>query len=429
MSEEVQAVESVEPSVEDSSPSTAQSDNSFDFATDLSMDNDTQVESNGAGTTTNFDAGSVTNWAAEDKSKVPEQYHGVIDQAKKQQADYTRKTQDLADQRRQFEQQMLQQNQMIQTLQQQINQPQNQQNNDPYADLRERLGPDESSAIDVVRQIIKTESQGYEDKLSKIDQLEKGVTALLQQQNVGRLQSAASQLQEARDKHERLLRPRLGSPDAAAELQELDDREHERSAEYTDNIVKFRSQLIQDLVVTCGKFCEDVGVSSKSLIQYIDTSMRLEAIELPPGTAVPKKRMTLKRLRKAKRIQDAIARGEEDRSIERDWPALDLGGIARLVESVEDLVPELTDEASEQKSLLTTEWVEATQSKSIVHGAVSTAHRILINERDTAIQNFCAQLADSFFEIRETYGTLLEHEKSWLERWEMQVKMLRSGDL
>tara|TARA_R100001079_G_scaffold22321_1_gene11321 strand:+ start:1490 stop:2368 length:879 start_codon:yes stop_codon:yes gene_type:complete len=201
MSEEVQAVESVEPSVEDSSPSTAQSDNSFDFATDLSMDNDTQVESNGAGTTTNFDASSVTNWAAEDKSKVPEQYHGVIDQAKKQQADYTRKTQDLADQRRQFEQQMLQQNQMIQTLQQQINQPQNQQNNDPYADLRERLGPDESSAIDVVRQIIKTESQGYEDKLSKIDQLEKGVTALLQQQNVGRLQNAASQLQEARDKY------------------------------------------------------------------------------------------------------------------------------------------------------------------------------------------------------------------------------------
>ena len=201
MSEEVQAVESVEPSVEDSSPSTAQSDNSFDFATDLSMDNDTQVESNGAGTTTNFDASSVTNWAAEDKSKVPSQYHGVIDQAKKQQADYTRKTQDLADQRRQFEQQMLQQNQMIQTLQQQINQPQNQQNNDPYADLRERLGPDESSAIDVVRQIIKTESQGYEDNLSKIDQLEKGVTALLQQQNVGRLQNAASQLQEARDKY------------------------------------------------------------------------------------------------------------------------------------------------------------------------------------------------------------------------------------
>ena len=102
MSEEVQAVESVEPSVEDSSPSTAQSDNSFDFATDLSMDNDTQVESNGAGTTTNFDASSVTNWAAEDKSKVPKQYHSVIDQAKKQQADYTRKTQDLADQRRQF---------------------------------------------------------------------------------------------------------------------------------------------------------------------------------------------------------------------------------------------------------------------------------------------------------------------------------------
>lgn len=197
-----EAVEVEEPVAEASAPSAEPAgESSFDFGGDLTGDTSSEAESVPQGSSSTFDAKSVTNWAAQDKSEVPEQYHTVIDAAKSQQADYTRKTQDLADQRRQFEQQMQQQNQLIQSLQQQANQPRQQETEDPYQDLRDRLGPDESSAIDVVRQIFKTESKNIEDRLAKIDQLEQGYSSLLQQQNAGRLRSAAEQLQQARDKY------------------------------------------------------------------------------------------------------------------------------------------------------------------------------------------------------------------------------------
>lgn len=198
-----EAVEVGEPVAEASAPSAAPAEeSSFDFGGDLTGDTSPKAESSPQGPSTTFNAKSVTNWAAQDKSKVPEQYHAVIDAAKNQQADYTRKTQDLADQRRSFEQQMQQQNQMIQALQSQINQSRSQQpQEDPYQDLRNRLGPDESSAIDVVRQIFKTESKSIEDRLSKLDQLEQGYSNLIQQQQYSKLQSAADQLKQARDQY------------------------------------------------------------------------------------------------------------------------------------------------------------------------------------------------------------------------------------
>jgi hypothetical protein len=277
------------------------------------------------------------------------------------------------------------------------------------------------------------------------DAFKRNTEYILKQEEV-KFRKVVQVLQEVRDKHERLLRPRLGSPDAADELQELDNKEHERSVEYSDNVTKFRSQLVQTLAEQTGVFCENVGLCSKTLIQYIDTSMRLEAIELPPNTAVPKKRMTLKRLRKAQRIKDAVARGEEDRSTERDWPALDLEPIVRLIKSAEDMVPELSapseeaaqpakgkgaaePAAKEAKSLMDEGWIEATKESSVAHGAVSTAHRVLVTERDGAMSSYSEMLADRLFEIRATYTGLLDSEASWLARWETQVAMLREGGL
>ena len=147
---------------------------------------------------------------------------------------------------------------------------------------------------------------------------------------------------DAREKHERLLRPRLGSPDAADELEELDNMENSRSAEFSTAVLNFRAELVRELVDRACKFCEDLGLSSTTLVKYLDSSMRLEAIQLPPGTAVPKKRMTLKRLRKAQRLQNAIEAGEEDRRKERDWPAMALQHLIVVVESVQDLVEGVT---------------------------------------------------------------------------------------
>jgi chromosome segregation ATPase len=196
--------EQAETVAQDSTPAAAPSEESFSLGGDLTEDTSSSAQNTSSDNSDSFDAGSVTNWAVQDKSAVPQQYHSVIDAAKNQQADYTRKTQDLADQRRQFETQMQQQQQMVNNLQQQVNQNQNQNNpqqNDPYADLRQRLGPDEGAAIDVVRQIFKTESQGIEDRLAKLDQLEQGYTNLVNQQNQGRIKEAADQLAQAREKY------------------------------------------------------------------------------------------------------------------------------------------------------------------------------------------------------------------------------------
>ncbi len=263
---------------------------------------------------------------------------------------------------------------------------------------------------------------------------------------------------QAREKHERLLRPRLGSPDAADELQELDDMEQARSGEFSTAVLNFRAELVRELVDQACKFCEDISLSSTTLVKYLDSSLRLEAMQLPPGTAVPKKRMTLKRMRKAQRLKSAIEAGEADRRGARDWPALTLEQFVTVVESAQDLVagaapppkdapteeeppakgkkggkkgkePEPEPEADGPPPLLPKEWIDATVTNSVVHGNVSTAHRTLIKERDAALQTFAASLNGHLREVRERYASLLGAENSWLSRWKNQVGMLRSGDL
>ena len=205
MSEATEVAESSDVAATESAPPTEGSD---DFAADLGGDTSSASTASSNGQAAAFDPSGVTDWARQNKSDVPTEYHAVIDAAKSQQADYTRKTQDLADQRRQFEQQQqTQQQQILQTLQNQVN-TQQQPQEDPYADLRARLGPDDSSAIDVVRQIIKTEmGTGNDDLKTEVGQLKQGIALLAQQQQVGKVKEAAGQLQEARDKYGEALDP------------------------------------------------------------------------------------------------------------------------------------------------------------------------------------------------------------------------------
>ena len=197
MSEVTEVAESSDVAATESAAPTEGSD---DFAADLGGDTSSASTANSNGQAAAFDPSGVTDWARQNKSDVPTEYHAVIEAAKSQQADYTRKTQDLADQRRQFEQQQTtQQQQILQALQNQVN-TQQQPQEDPYADLRARLGPDDSSAIDVVRQIIKTEmGTGNDDLKTEVGQLKQGIALLAQQQQVGKVKEAAGQLQEARD--------------------------------------------------------------------------------------------------------------------------------------------------------------------------------------------------------------------------------------
>lgn len=130
--------------------------------------------------------------------------------------------------------------------------------------------------------------------------------------------------EKCKEKHERHLRPRLGSPDALSELLALDSKEIERSTDLRENVKKFQSQIMKLLANYSKIYCDDLALCSAAFIRYLDTSLRLDLIQIPPDTEIPKKKMTLKRLRKAQRIQENVKNGGEDLSTERVWPALPL---------------------------------------------------------------------------------------------------------
>ena len=276
-------------------------------------------------------------------------------------------------------------------------------------------------------------------------------------------------LEREREKNERFLRPRLGSPDAVDELNALNAAESERSSDMKSSVVKFQTSLIRRLFELSKIFFEDVGCCAKGLVMYLDTSLVLEVptdgspqtgyfLRVPPDVILEKKRMTLKRLRKAQRIRHEIEQGKEDISRQRMWPAVPLEPLAKLLPMAEPLIDDLEKdipapppvdivpakgkgkppakggaapppaEPAELPSLLSKAWKQELASSTCVYGTVSHAHRAIMAERNEVVSRFVENLQKMLESIKETYGTLLDHEKSWNERWMRLVDMLRSGD-
>lgn len=273
--------------------------------------------------------------------------------------------------------------------------------------------------------------------------------------------------EKGREKHERMLRPRLGSPDMAEELTQLDNIESQRSAELVEHVGKFRTVLVRSQAEHLMRFLEDAAVCGKGLIQLLDTTLRQEQLQVPPDTAIPKKHMTLKKLRKAQRIREQVAQGGEDRSQVRLWDGIDTQFPLAVVRSAEDLVLDLGKdprdtavtlsaaaaaaaaapldkkdakkappagknapppaEATVPPSLMPTSWAAALTEKSAVKGQVSTAHRIVMSERDAAVARFSQYLAGCLEDVRGDYDAILRQEESWSVRWRRQVDMLRHG--
>lgn len=274
--------------------------------------------------------------------------------------------------------------------------------------------------------------------------------------------------EQGRERHERLLRPRLGSPDAADELNDLNAREKKRSAEFMQNLLQCRSRLIKNISDQALNVFKDIFLCSQGLMGLIDSCIHQEVLLLPPDTAIPKKRMTLKRMRKAQRLREEIAKGKEDRSHQRVWPGLSLEGITELLKSSEDMVPDLdqllladapaapvqpppVDKAAtgkaaavakgkknepvapppvvEKPSLVSTAWRDQLLAESALKGEVSTAHRVLMSERDLAANKFVKNLKRMLDETRARFQQLILQESGWSERWDRQVHMLRKGNI
>ncbi|KAJ1434442.1 hypothetical protein B484DRAFT_289204, partial [Ochromonadaceae sp. CCMP2298] len=274
------------------------------------------------------------------------------------------------------------------------------------------------------------------------------------QQKVAEFGKLLAVWEKGREKHERLLRPRLGSPDLADELTELDLKESQRSKELVEHVGRFRTLLVRSQTDHLKAFFEDAALCGAGLLQLLDSTLRQEQLQVPPDTAIPKKHMTLKKLRKQQRIREAVSQGAEDRSQTRHWDGIDAQHTAAVVRGAEDLVLDLGSDPKDTAaapppgspdkgkkgapkappseaapSLLSDAWGQALREKSAARGLVSTAHRIVVAERDAAVARFTQYIGATFEEVRADYDLVLRQEVSWIERWNRQVDMLRRGNV
>eukprot|EP01037_Dinobryon_pediforme_P033318 gene33318-38703_t len=151
-------------------------------------------------------------------------------------------------------------------------------------------------------------------------------------QNFGRLLAVWEQ---GRQKNERLLRPRLGSPDALDALLALDSQEKERSQDFTDCLSKFRSQLLRAQVARMKLFLEDLCCVYRGFMTLLDATLTQSNLHVPPDTAVPKKHLTLKKLRKTQRRKEEVEAGQADTSHHRVWPGLNMDRVGQVYKLAE----------------------------------------------------------------------------------------------
>lgn len=215
------------------------------------------------------------------------------------------------------------------------------------------------------------------------------------------------------------------------------------------------------------QYMEDITACFKGMMLMIDSTVRTEVTQVPPDTAVAKKPMTLKRLRKAQRVQDSVKHGKEDVSKSRVWPPMEteqlVNSTVPLAESmILDLGSDPTDFYTPEPepepappvdakgkpikpkkgkepapapveevpaSVLPPAYVAMLVKISSLRGNVSTAHRMLVNERDNSTGQYVQYLHALIEEFKEEYDMVLRQEASWNERWRRQVGMLRQGAL
>ena len=99
----------------------------------------------------------------------------------------------------------------------------------------------------------------------------------------------------------------------------------------------------------------------------------------------------------------------------------------KKAETVAPVVPVAPQ--SSRPELVPESWVQMVREKSSVRGEVSTAHRLLVNERDHSLERFSAHLTKLLDENKVYYGKILQQEDSWNQRWRTQVEMLKQGNL
>jgi hypothetical protein len=196
-----EAILDLDSSADDSSPvadsSTEQSANTVELFTD---DTSAPARSDSTGhsdsETSDFNP-EQHDWLRGDVEAVPEQYKGLVPLAKNLQAQFTRTQQDLAEQRRQLQEQ---QGQWADRLQQMAvpQQPQI----DPIQEMRNNLSEEDARGIDAVEQIIQhrvgAQMQEMQNRVAQLQQQLSYANQYVQHQQTSYI---GTQVEEARNEY------------------------------------------------------------------------------------------------------------------------------------------------------------------------------------------------------------------------------------
>ena len=181
--------------VEESAPSQTD-DSAFELGADIAGSGEQDASPTSSGSHSEFDPDSVDLLRA-DPDKLPPEYRRVQKLAKQFQADYTRKSQEIAELRRQLETRPQQNNgntELAKAIERLA------PKEDKYSDLRSRIPEEDQQAIDIVREIVKRETAEQQlppQYVNELAQVKQTLTAIAQYVQQQRVAQASSQLQEA----------------------------------------------------------------------------------------------------------------------------------------------------------------------------------------------------------------------------------------
>ena len=89
-------------------------------------------------------------------------------------------------------------------------------------------------------------------------------------------------------------------------------------------------------------------------------------------------------MRKAQRLREEVALGQQKTSIQRLWPGIQIQILQSMAEKSESVI----SSDGEIVELLPISWITDITNKSIVTGQVSPSQRLLVIERDIQILKF-----------------------------------------
>ncbi|RLN86546.1 hypothetical protein BBJ28_00001505 [Nothophytophthora sp. Chile5] len=261
---------------------------------------------------------------------------------------------------------------------------------------------------------------------------------------------------ELKTKHTLELRPHLCSPNNAALLLELGERERLRSASAQAALRRYRSQFVAKQIEVSSELEEGLVALCQCLMALLDSSvMSLDDLKSFSGEDPPKiKRKSLKRLRKLARVNEfgdprEVKRaggeleklqqcGEAPRFPLRLWPGIPSFGLYALWEEVKadilekeitNVIIQDTDApvagASIDKAIQELDCGTSSGNDGACTALLTPAHRALVSVRDAAYAEFVRFCREESQTLLQSLYERFQDELKWIQSWEQGISSMR----